>query len=1164
MTDRIARAAIVPLTEEQRRALAVSGASVALSAGAGCGKTTVLAERFLSALDAGDGRPLRALVALTFTEKAGRELRQRIRTRGRASLALGVDLARWQNLLRALGAAPVGTFHEFCAQLLRRHASSARIDPEFVVLDEAIAATLREDAVRSALRHMLASQDPDLINVATDYGLRQVREALERLTIGRATRALAAWSRLSPETVVEKWRGTIGARLSTALRDEVGPDVTRCRALLESIDTEVPRINERATTLRDRLHVLGSGETPCAPALLDELVALLRVSDLPKKSSWPSERVYDEVKEAFERLREQIKQIRPALEWDDASVRAAAMRSLEFARLAVAVDREYESAKTRRRGLDFDDLLVKARDLLRDHPAVLSSGREAGVSDFEFVLVDEFQDTDGVQSEILRLLCGSEFDSGRLFVVGDVKQSIYRFRGAEPSIFRQWRAEFPAAGRLRLTENFRSVPGIIQFVNALFGDCFLGHEPLAGPDDPGDRLLPVRTEDTALPAVEFLWPDIAEPGDKVEQPPEAHAAREENTRPAAADRRAIEARCVARRLRERLDAGWTILDRGTGALRAAHPGDVALLFRAMTDVWRYEQALAELGFDYHTIGGSAFYAQQEVHDVINLLSVVEDPFDEIALAGALRSPFFSVSDEGLFWLATSFKEGGLTTGLERLDEIEHLSERDRKRARRAMDLLSRWRSLKDRLPMAQLVALFLDESGFEAATVCESLGERKLANTRKLVRLARAFDRQGGFTLADFVARLLSDLENQPREEQAATTDEAGTSIRLMTIHQAKGLEFPIVVLPDLARKAPNQSPLAVFDRELGLMVRPPRPASATAARDEASETEVQSIPWRAYRWLERAEDEKESLRLFYVAATRARDSLMLSAGLGPDEPVSSSSAAMRLLDERFDRRTGCCRDPLEHAGALPEVHVRIMNPPPPDQKRPLATARFSFAQLADLIDRAMVAEQPEPARPTVPMLFLDLDPAACLPPRAARLDRLIRAILRDHRGVCGEPLEHVVERAGARQTPAASAGLIREAVLRIRPWRDSRAFRDLCSSDPQTVHHDVAYTISCPVERERDTVIRGTCDVVYADRRGHWQILLVADACVPRERERLRLLLAGLALPARGFGPIVRGCLIQHGPGGEMSDETVTTFDSAAVAAALAEPELFRGSDAS
>jgi ATP-dependent helicase/nuclease subunit A len=440
-------------------------------------------------------------------------------------------------------------------------------------------------------------------------------------------------------------------------------------------------------------------------------VELLRVSDLPRKGSWPSEEAFEEVKQAFTALREHIRdQVQPALAWDEPEAQAAAARSLRFARLALAVLRENQQLKRRRRGLDFDDLLVMTRDLLRDHPEAVLSDRDApGRPVIEFVLVDEFQDTDGIQGEVLRQLSGAEFLSGRLFLVGDVKQSIYRFRGAEPSIFRQWRSEFPESGRLSLTENFRSVPGVIQFVNALFGEEFREVDPVAG-QGADHRLLPVRREDTCQPAVEFLWPVF----------PDTPA--EVATRPAAHQRRMIEARGLARRLRQRLDAGWLIWDKTAQTLRPAQPGDIALLFRAMTDLWPYESALADQGFDYHTIGGSAFYAQQEVHDVINLLSVVEDPFDEVALAGSLRSPFFGVSDEGLFWLATSLPDGGLTAGIHRLDEITQLAPTDRQRTARALDLLRRWRAAKDRLPMAHLVSRVLDESGFEGAVVCEFLG----------------------------------------------------------------------------------------------------------------------------------------------------------------------------------------------------------------------------------------------------------------------------------------------------------------------------------------------------------------------------------------------------------------------------------------------------------
>jgi ATP-dependent helicase/nuclease subunit A len=1148
------------LTDQQRRALGVPDASVALSAGAGCGKTMVLTERFLAALDDADGRPLEALVALTFTEKAARELRQRIRARCRARLADGDhhDPGRWWAVLRGLDAAPIGTFHEFCARLLRRHHLKAGVDPEFVILDESIAGSLRDEAVRVALRKALAARDPDLIVLGTDYGLRQVREALGRLAMLRGAVGLEDWARQEPGAIAERWLALAADRLWPMVLDGARPLAAHCRRLLEPLDSDITRIRDRRAAVLETLRILDPGQAPCPADRLDELVALLRVQDLPRAGSWPSEATYEAIKTAFAELREHLqKQLRPALEWGDADVLlASAGRSLQFARMALAVRREHERLKRLRRGLDFDDLLVLTRDLLRDHPEIAApEARASGTMPIEFVLVDEFQDTDCIQGEILRLLSGAAFLTGRLFVVGDVKQSIYRFRGAEPEIFRRWRSEFPAHGRMNLTENFRSVPGIIGFVNALIGDCFRDLDPLEA-DDAGYRLRPIRDEDTCRPSVEFLWPALAEPSD-------ADGRDGEEERPAAKlsahERRMIEARCLARRLRQRLDAGWPVFDRAAKAVRPAHPGDVAFLFRAMTDLWPYESALADEGFDYHTIGGSAFYAQQEVHDVINLLSVVEDPFDEIALAGALRSPFFGVSDEGLFRLATALEDGGLTAGLYRLGEVAGLSDLDRRRAARALELLSRWRSDKDRVPMARLVARVLDESGFEGALVCEFLGDRKLANTRKIVRLARDFDRQGGFTLAEFVARLRADLENEPREEQAATTDEAGASVRLMSIHQAKGLEFPIVVLPDLARSSRSQSPMVACRPDLGLVVRPPQPGPSSG---DGSGDEVRDPVWRAYLALERDDDEQESLRLFYVAATRARDALILSAGLGPDEPVRSTSIAMRLLDERFDRRTGACRvvpgdgDPA----SPPVVEVCLMDPPGPPGDRPAEAGpnavalapspRWSISAISAAIARADAVVDDEPARPSGPPRYVDLDPAAGLPPRAARLDSLIRSIVRDPRWRRREAtaMGSLAARAGARQVPAAGPGLIRDAARRLDALWDLSAFRMLrasASGRDAAVRDDLEFTLS----PGGATVFHGAGDLAFRDREGCWHLIVVADEAAGPERQRLRLQLAAMAARARGLEPIARGWLIRHGPDGAAHEEVVTEFGAGQLA---------------
>jgi ATP-dependent helicase/nuclease subunit A len=1143
------------LTAEQHRALEVKNVSVALGSGAGCGKTTVLTERFLDEIEGTEGRPLRALVALTFTEKAARELRQRIRARCREKLAGGEDVERWRVVIRALEAAPIGTFHEFCARLLRAHALEAGIDPEFAILDEAVASSLRDQAVRTAVRRMLAEREPDLMHLALDYGLGQIRVALNTLLASRTAGDLDAWSALQPEELVLRWTGVWEEQGRPAALRVLSPLARCCRDLLGGIAASHPNLQRRRDDLLERLPTLETGR--CSDPLLAEIRTLARVDDLRAKATWPDAETKEAVKCVFKALREKIDQVLAKLAVNQVLSVESAGNSLRMIRLASRVRHEYEQIKNRRRGLDFDDLLVLTRNLLAND-SKFTRPELAATDAIEFVLVDEFQDTDRIQSEILMLLGGDAFFRGRMFVVGDPKQSIYRFRGAEPAIFGRWRGEFPEDGRLSLTENFRSVPGVIHFVNALFAECFAEVDPEGRSRTEGHRLEAVRPDETSKPAVTLLW---ALP----EAPPEPEA----KVKVSADERRKNEARSLARWIRTRLDAGWTIVDRQTKERRPAHAGDVAFLFRAMTDVWPYETALADLGFDYHTLGGSAFYAQQEVRDVVSVLSVVEDPLDEVALAGALRSPFFSLSDDGLFWLARKFS-GGLTEGVTRAGEIPELAEGDRRGAIRARDLLERWRNIKDRVPLADLVASVLDDSGFEAALVCEFLGSRKLANTRKLVRLARDFDRQESFTLADLVARLRADLDDPPREEQAATTDEDSPSIRLMSIHQAKGLEFPIVVIPDLNRKPNPRDPLIGLHPELGLVIRPARLAAQVGA--EAEPDPGESLGWLTFQAIENDEDRQESLRLFYVAATRARDHLVLSTGLETepetDDPAARAladlgsccaqstgnprpaSPALQLLIERFDWRTGRCLARLPDGWPLPRVDTVLTTPPEPEDKRP----RPSVGRRLEEIKQAIVSTPlggPQPARrpPSLPRL-IDLDPQPELPGRSDRLGRLIRGALAEPTLLSGEPLDQVCARVGARQAPAASSALIARAVRRLASWPDSQLFQELrdASRSRKAIERGLRWMLPWPLVSDSSCVIRGFCDAVYRDRQGRWRPVIVSTDPLGRETDRLRLMFSELAVARCGFSPGGPAWWARIGPDGELVVDVHIQFSVAAI----------------
>jgi ATP-dependent helicase/nuclease subunit A len=1121
------------LTHQQSQALDVRGASVALGAGAGCGKTTVLTARFVAALE-GEGRlSLERIAALTFTDKAAGELRGRVRAACRDRLEEGDDPGYWRVVLRGLEAAPIGTFHTFCGEIVRRYAVRAGVDPGFAILDESIAATCREEAVDAALRNALIDLDLDLRDLAVYLGLDAVRNVLIDLLADRSADSIEAWSMQTPEGLVETWRNIFEAQVKPAILRRFRKMAEPC---LEMIRT---RRDGFPSKMADDLQAILDGVDAIdrAPDLALALAEIRGYAMMPRgitAAKWPDPELYEVCRETFVTLREkQIDKAIKFLEYDEDSTAESAEMGIKLARLATKALGEFAGVKHQRGALDFNDLLVKARDLLRDSSLPV---RDELAAQFELILIDEFQDTDPVQDEIVRLIARDDPGGGRLFLVGDFKQSIYGFRGAVPEIFNRYRRDFPAEGRLPLTENFRSRPAILDFVNALFADAFTDtYEPL----EPGR----VDTLPDDLPAVVFAWPS-----DRDERP---------KGKPGVDADRRVEAARLARLVRGWIDEGRTVRDKETNRVRPMHAGDVAILFRANTAFIPFEQALADVDLDYYVVGGAAFYTQQEVQDVINVLAVLDDPHDSLSLAGALRSPFFALSDEALYWLATVVP-GDLSAGLARSDEatLPDLSPRDRRLAARAFDLLGRWRGFKDREPIAGLVARVLDESGFEAALLGEPLGDRKRANARKIVRMARKYDAQGGFTLADFVSRLRADLKNPPREEQASTTDELGKAVRLMTVHKAKGLEFPFVILPDLDRRPGEGRSRVVLDPALGPLVN-------HVADDDDSEESAPSgsLGWLVNRQIRGEAEEAEALRVFYVAATRARDLLVLS--VCGDPTSNPQSAAMKLLRERFDVIDGSCRAVLADGWRTPRVEM-IFGAPPVIRTKKNPRRRPPLLAVSRLIESAMSNPYPPPqpsptggegefrrnrvtesspsppvgegwgggspcGRIATPPRFLSLEPST------NRLDRLVRAILLDPRAFRRGVLEDVAAGLARRESPAAPPRLVSEAIERLGD-RLAGIGREILAA--KEVRRDLPWSITWPEASPDATVIVGRIDLAYRDAKGSWHLLHVADASAPRDRELLRMALSARVAPRLGLGTIARAWLLTHGPEGTLTGE--------------------------
>ncbi|HEU5115123.1 MAG TPA: UvrD-helicase domain-containing protein, partial [Isosphaeraceae bacterium] len=362
MSDAATTERALRLTPQQEDALSVSTANVALGAGAGCGKTSVLTERFLRFLDGPDRRPLRSIVALTFTDKAARELRERVRVACRKKLDTGEDRRYWRRVLRGLEAAPIGTFHAFCGNILRRFPIEAGVEPGFRVLEESIAPSLLDLSLSACFRSWLAEQNEDLKTLAIEHGLTPVRDALLDLVGDRRGNDYSGWAVKSEEEILQIWHSTWTTEARQKALGRVVEAAEPILRLAGQYECSHKVMKERLAFLRQVLPDLPQAADP--DLLLDEVVANARVQGGGNKDHWPSEEVFAEVKDELTRLREKIKRYQKSASFSDEISRLCAQDGLRFARLAATAEQRYLAAKREQSYLDFDDLLLMTRDLL--------------------------------------------------------------------------------------------------------------------------------------------------------------------------------------------------------------------------------------------------------------------------------------------------------------------------------------------------------------------------------------------------------------------------------------------------------------------------------------------------------------------------------------------------------------------------------------------------------------------------------------------------------------------------------------------------------------------------------------------------------------------------------------------------------------------------------
>jgi len=805
--------------DQRRRAREETNRSFIVEASAGTGKTSILIERILHCvLERGpDGAPipLSRICAITFTEKAAGEMKIRLRQEfERRSVESGDAGERAREALADLEGAAISTFHSFAVSLLKERPVEAGLDPRFTTLDEVQGQLLFQEVWEAWLQGALEERNTQL-------------ESALRAGLGLdALRDIAGTIRAHAHTV---------RRLSLPAppsEEEAGRQ--RAGLLEEGID-----FRSKVRDPEDKLFVH-----------LERALAWLQDPDsaeMPTKpgpagaaGKWAGGKDTVDAVRTFVRgaadFARQYKLL-PAQRTFHAAVRWIIDEFLPA----------WESRKRLKGALDFDDQLWCACQLLSDSRAA----REEFQNRYAALLIDEFQDTDPVQWEIIRLLAarqdgaaqaGGRIAAGRLFIVGDPKQSIYRFRGADIETYSTVAGKDAMAElgleRLELTVNFRSVPGILGFVDDAFREVMKEAEgKLFQPGYLAFGGHGARAGKQAGPAVHFL-------GDRDEEGKPAGSGREFYE---------VEAGRIARLvLRMRSGSGWEVEDRDGPGWRAPGYRDIAILLPVLTHADGLEDALRKWGIPYVLEGGKFYYTRSEVSSAVTVLRAVANPNDAVALYGALRSIYFGLSDEDLL---RARLEG---ISLDYRSDVPAGSP-----LHRPCGILRDLHLQRHERSASELLETLLMQTG--AREVLAPRGIQSLANLNKLVRTLRAL--QQDTTFSEVVEIVGGMDEEGVAESESRIMEERSDAVRVLSIHRAKGLDFPVVIVSGLGFQRRSRPADLLAD---------PHGTGIFALRAGAKESGLSTPGWDALVDADKEREDAELTRLLYVAMTRARDHLVL------------------------------------------------------------------------------------------------------------------------------------------------------------------------------------------------------------------------------------------------------------------------------------------------
>lgn len=986
------------LTPDQEKAVFARNSSILVSAAAGSGKTRVLTERLMSYVcDEEHPRDISSFLIITYTRAAAAELRSRILDELSDRSAAEPENRRLRRQMNLAYRAQIGTIHSFCTLLLREYAHKVGLSPDFRVADEDSCTALREKALEKTLDQAYADLDksPDFMSLVESVGAGRDDSRLVKTLLDLS-------EKMQSHPYPEKWAEQQLAALDVSALTDAGESPWGAE-LLQNARTTVTYWQERLSGLWVELQEQPDENEPLLNAygssLLETLDGLENLQNA-LKIGWdatfhalpvPFPRLkplrsfeYEERKIALSAARDGCKKAMEGLAvlfdapseklLDDLQKTAPAMGAL--LRLTLSYTAQYAAEKRRRGLLDFSDLEHFAVRLLADEETGAPTETAQEISRrYTEIMVDEYQDVNAVQELIFRCVSKNEEN---IFMVGDVKQSIYRFRLADPGIFLKKYHEFPLylssedtiSKKVLLRRNFRSDSNILAACNHVFLNIM--SEALGELSYDADAAL-VPPENAPLPRGQVLFSVLALP-----------PSEEGEERP---DKAYLEGRLLAKQIRVLVDGGETVFDQGQ--LRPIGYGDIAILLRSPGGVGTsFVRALTEAGIPVTAIQGGGFFDSPEIQIVLSLLSIIDNPHRDIPLAAVLSSPVFGFSVDALAEIRSFDREGDFYEALCAAAEGDP----------RCADFLSQLtglRRLSQDVSVYELISLLYDHLELPAlvSTLTGSCGSRLM----HLLDAAANFEENGYRGLFDFLGQL--ERMKERGEDPSSGERSGGSGVHLMSIHKSKGLEFPVVFLADTAHEF-NKNDLrapVLMHPQLGLGCK---------RTDLSRGLEYPTLARRAIASRLSMELLSEEMRVLYVALTRAKERLYLSctakdptelfdklsknlsAPMSPEILRTMPSMAHWLLSAALLESGGLLR--LQTVTAqqedlkAPETAVSPLLTIDPAERLDLArrlSFRYPHTQAAFLPSKLTATALPHP--------YSEEDGQALVPPPAPRLFRL-------------------------------------------------------------------------------------------------------------------------------------------------------------------------------